>query len=49
MVIATDGQPDNIPLSLKAGQIAKENGIEIITIGTDDAVQEFLKTISLQK
>jgi Mg-chelatase subunit ChlD len=46
MVIATDGQPDNVEDSLKAAKSAKRDGIEIITIGTDDAVQEFLKRLA---
>lgn len=46
MVIATDGQPDNVNESLKEGKSAKDNGIEIITIGTDDAVQGFLKKLA---
>jgi len=46
MVIATDGQPDNVEDSLDAGKSAKRDGIEIITIGTDDAVQEFLKKLA---
>ena len=46
MVIATDGQPDNVNDSLNEGKSAKRDGIEIITIGTDDAVQEFLKKLA---
>lgn len=46
MVIATDGQPDNVNDSLDEGKSAKRDGIEIITIGTDDAVQEFLKKLA---
>jgi Mg-chelatase subunit ChlD len=46
MVIATDGQPDNVDASLKEGLLAKRDGVEIITIGTDDAVQEFLKKLA---
>jgi Mg-chelatase subunit ChlD len=46
MVIATDGQPDNADDSLNEGKSAKRDGIEIITIGTDDAVQEFLKKLA---
>ena len=46
MVIATDGQPDNVNESLNEGKLAKQDGIEIITIGTDDAVQEFLKKLA---
>jgi Mg-chelatase subunit ChlD len=46
MVIATDGQPDNVNDSLNEGKSAKRDDIEIITIGTDDAVQEFLKKLA---
>ncbi len=46
IVIATDGQPDNVNESLNEGKSAKHDGIEIITIGTDDAVQEFLKKLA---
>jgi Mg-chelatase subunit ChlD len=46
IVIATDGQPDNVQTSIKAGQLAKGDGIDIITIGTDDADQEFLKKLA---
>jgi len=46
MVIVTDGMPDSVGGSLKAGKDAKKDGIDIITIGTDDADQEFLKKLS---
>lgn len=46
IVIATDGQPDNVQTSIKAGHLAKSDGIDIITIGTDDADQEFLKKLA---
>ena len=46
MVVATDGQPDNVNDSLNEGKSAKDDGIEIITIGTDDAVQAFLKKLA---
>ncbi len=46
IVIATDGQPDKIGAALKEGQLAKNDGIDIITIGTDDADQEFLKKLA---
>jgi Mg-chelatase subunit ChlD len=46
MVIATDGMPDNIKRSLEAAAIAKAGGIEIITIGTDDADLEYLKKLA---
>jgi len=46
MVIVTDGQPDNIEDTLKEAAKAKHDGIDIITIGTDDADQQFLKTLA---
>jgi Mg-chelatase subunit ChlD len=46
IVVATDGQPDNVNDSLNQGKGAKSDGIEIITIGTDDAAQGFLKKLA---
>jgi len=46
IVIATDGQPDNPAYALTSGEIAKKDNIDIITIGTDDADQVFLKTLA---
>jgi Mg-chelatase subunit ChlD len=46
IVIATDGQPDNKQSAIQAGQNAKNDGIDIITIGTDDADQAFLKKLA---
>ena len=45
-VIATDGQPDNSEATIRAGNLAKSDGIEIITIGTDDADKDFLKRLA---
>jgi Mg-chelatase subunit ChlD len=49
VVIATDGEPDNIPAALKAAQQAKDDGIDFITIGTDDADQKFLERLATRK
>jgi Mg-chelatase subunit ChlD len=46
IVIVTDGMPDSVDDSLKAGKDTKKDGIDIITIGTDDADQKFLKKLS---
>jgi Mg-chelatase subunit ChlD len=46
IVIATDGLPDNAHDALREGTKAKEDKIDIITIGTDDADQEFLKRLA---
>jgi Mg-chelatase subunit ChlD len=46
IVVATDGMPDSAKGSLAAADIVKAAGIEIITIGTDDANLEFLKKLA---
>jgi uncharacterized protein YegL len=46
MVVATDGRPDGTQSALEAGRIAKADGIDIITIGTDDADLGFLKKLA---
>ena len=46
MVIATDGRPDKTQSALQAGETAKNDGIDIITIGTDDADLAFLKKLA---
>lgn len=46
IVIATDGLPDNERDALREGTKAKQDRIDIITIGTDDANQEFLKRLA---
>jgi Mg-chelatase subunit ChlD len=48
IVIATDGQPNNVEHTLAAGNRAKSDKIDIITIGTDDADQGFLKKLASQ-
>jgi Mg-chelatase subunit ChlD len=44
IVLATDGMPDNPASTLSAARKAKEEGIQIIVIGTDDADSAFLRT-----
>lgn len=46
LVIVTDGMPDNADESLSEAQKIKNAGIDIITIGTDDADINFLKKIA---
>ena len=46
IVIVTDGMPDSPELALAAANKAKESGIDIIAIGTDDADQMFLQKIA---
>ncbi|MFA5399709.1 MAG: vWA domain-containing protein [Dehalococcoidia bacterium] len=49
MVIATDGVPNDALAALKAGNESKKDGIEIITIGTDDADKDFLSRLASRK
>jgi len=44
--LVTDGMPDNRDATLSAAKRAKEKGIEIITIGTDDADGAFLAELA---
>jgi Mg-chelatase subunit ChlD len=46
IVIATDGLPDNSEDTLIEAAKAKVDKIDIITIGTDDANQQFLKRLA---
>lgn len=49
MVIVTDGMPNgpgDPEATIKAGARAKREGIDIITIGTDHADQEFLRKLA---
>jgi len=46
IVIVTDGFPNNQSDALDAAKNAKETGIEIITIGTDDADKDFLAKLA---
>ena len=49
IVIITDGQPNaegDPEKSLRAGESAKKDRIDIITIGTDQADQQFLKKLA---
>ncbi len=46
MVIATDGMPESKKSSLAAADQAKEDKIEILTIGTDDADKIFLDKLA---
>jgi len=49
IVIATDGMPDNAPAALKAAMLAKNDKIDFIAIGTDDANQDFLQRLATRK
>lgn len=46
IVIVTDGMPDNQETALEAARHAKEIGIDIIAIGTDDADRAFLQRLA---
>jgi len=46
MVIVTDGMPDDEQKALEAAKQAKSKGIDIITLGTDDADEEFLEKLA---
>jgi len=46
MVIVTDGMPDSQATALEAARQAKANGIDILTIGTDDADRDFLAKLA---
>ncbi|MEW6610810.1 MAG: vWA domain-containing protein [Patescibacteria group bacterium] len=46
MVIVTDGMPDDKQSALWEAEKAKDMGITILTIGTDDADEEFLRQLS---
>lgn len=47
--IVTDGMPDCRNAALQAAQRAKDRGIEILTLGTDDADQAFLAQLATRK
>ncbi|MBU4266053.1 MAG: VWA domain-containing protein [Candidatus Altiarchaeales archaeon] len=46
MVIVTDGMPDSQGAAVEAARQAKANGIDILTIGTDDADRDFLAKLA---
>lgn len=46
MVVVTDGVPDSPEAALAAARRAKDAGIDIIAIGTDDADRAFLEKIA---
>ena len=46
IVIATDGRPDNKRKALSEAEKAKADKIDIITIGTDDAEQDFMQKMA---
>jgi Mg-chelatase subunit ChlD len=46
MVIVTDGIPDSVEAALTEAEKAKNDDIDIIAIGTDDADRNFLKKLA---
>ena len=46
MVVITDGMPDDHGAALSAARNAKKSGIDIITVGTDDADRSFLQKLA---
>ena len=46
MVVITDGMPDDEEAALTAARDAKNCGIDVITVGTDDADQSFLQKLA---
>ena len=46
MVVVTDGIPDDGTAALAAAHEAKEAGIDVITVGTDDADAAFLRRLA---
>ena len=49
MMIVTDGMPDDADAALRAAEQAKHAGIDIMTLGTDDADRMFLEMIASRK
>ncbi|MGH8710683.1 MAG: vWA domain-containing protein [Burkholderiales bacterium] len=49
MCIVTDGMPDDRTAALSAASEAKNLGIDIMTIGTDDADKDFLEQLATRK
>ena len=46
MVVITDGVPDDQSAALRAAGDAKKCGIDVITVGTDDADRSFLRQLA---
>lgn len=46
VVIVTDGQPDSQAAALRAADVLKARGIDILCIGTDDADKSFLAKLA---
>lgn len=46
IILVTDGAPDNADTAMVAAHEAKKQGIDIITVGTEDADSVFLKKLA---
>ena len=46
VVVVTDGQPDSQATALRAADVLKKRGIDILCIGTDDADKVFLAKLA---
>ena len=46
MVVVTDGLPNDCEAALSSAQRAKSSGVDIITIGTDDADRDLLSRLA---
>ena len=49
VVVVTDGQPNSQKDALRSGAVLKQNGVEILCIGTDDADKAFLDQLATRK
>jgi Mg-chelatase subunit ChlD len=49
VVVVTDGQPNNSEDALRSAAVLKQNGVEILCIGTDDADKAFLDQLATRK
>jgi Mg-chelatase subunit ChlD len=49
LVVITDGVPDDRQAALAEAEIAKKAGIDVITVGTDDADRSFLQKLASRK
>jgi Mg-chelatase subunit ChlD len=46
VVVVSDGEPNDKQLALEIGRELKKDGVEIITVGTDDADRHFLARLA---
>jgi Mg-chelatase subunit ChlD len=46
VIVVSDGEPDDKERALRVGRELREDGVEIITVGTDDADRQFLAALA---